>query len=122
MFYRSLIFFHERRAIGRRLDPATGIVYHLEYHPPPEHKGIHGRLVIIDEDNKALLHQKMSFFKDELPKLEKWFARFNNFKELDGNSTVGEIVSAMQPLLEQVAPPGSLEQDNGLFIFIHYLT
>jgi hypothetical protein len=36
--FLNIFIFIFCRAVGRRLDPVTGITYHLEYTPPPEHK------------------------------------------------------------------------------------
>jgi hypothetical protein len=38
--------------------------------------------VPVEEGESSALYQQLSAFKDELPKLEKWFSRFNNFKVL----------------------------------------
>ena len=39
-----------KRALGRRLDPATGRVYHLEFAPPPANDpGLVGRLQELDD-------------------------------------------------------------------------
>ena len=35
-----------RRSVGRRLDPETGVVYHVEFNPPPvDQQMISSRLV-----------------------------------------------------------------------------
>ena len=36
-----------KRALGRRLDPQSGTLYHLEYDPPPDEPGLHERLVAV---------------------------------------------------------------------------
>ena len=41
-----------KRALGRRLDPATGRVYHLEFDPPPANDpGLVARLKELDDSS-----------------------------------------------------------------------
>ena len=45
-----------RRASNRKLDPQTGIIYHMEDNPPPEDKAILARLQIIDDPEATEVH------------------------------------------------------------------
>lgn len=72
-----------RRAIGRRLDPLTGTIYHLEFNPPPQDQQlINGRLVSLDPGNTAQIQQQLIIFNENKPKLEEWFTIFQNLRAM----------------------------------------
>ncbi|CAM9311756.1 unnamed protein product, partial [Ectocarpus fasciculatus] len=48
------------RAVGRRLDPETGKIYHLEYSPPPA--DIMGRLVHRSDDSESKVKLRLKAF------------------------------------------------------------
>ena len=72
-----------RRALGRRLDPKTGTIYHLEFEPPqetedelgPTFDGINGRLVHVEgaADAEATLPMALVAYKDAEAALAEWY-------------------------------------------------
>lgn len=91
-----------KRASGRRVDPITGISYHLEYNPPPENVvGLFERLVPVeDEGNQSTqLQYQLAAFEEQEELLKEWFGRFGNMQILDASSTAAASLSAMTELI-----------------------
>mmetsp|Transcript_30270 Transcript_30270/g.27561 ORF Transcript_30270/g.27561 Transcript_30270/m.27561 type:complete len:143 (+) Transcript_30270:3-431(+) len=70
-----------RRALGRRLDPQTGTVYHLEDNPPPvDNSPLVERLVPINDNEcseAALINRLVNFDKNR-KQMEEWIKMFGD--------------------------------------------
>ena len=67
------------RALGRRVDPETGIAYHLDFDPPPEDEpGLAERLRLCEPPEATDAERRLHAWNDEreLAKLEAWLAKF----------------------------------------------
>ena len=67
------------RALGRRVDPETGIAYHLDFDPPPEDEpGLAERLRLCEPPEATDAERRLHAWNDEreLEKLEAWLAKF----------------------------------------------
>lgn len=68
-----------RRASGRRIDPQTGNIYHLEENPPPtDVKGLADRLQPINDadTNENKIKESYDSLKQNKESLENWFKKF----------------------------------------------
>jgi len=68
------------RALGRRVDPETGIAYHLDFDPPPEDEpGLAERLRLCEPPEATDAERRLHAWNDEreLAKLEAWLAKFD---------------------------------------------
>lgn len=68
-----------KRGAGRRVDPATGCVYHLEWNPPPAaDPGLVERLVedIGDSNDAVQLERRVLAHQQAHPSLAAWLGRF----------------------------------------------
>ena len=64
------------RALGRRVDPETGAVYHLDYDPPPEDEpGLAERLRDLVPPNLADVEKRLAEWSRGAEDLESWFAQ-----------------------------------------------
>ena len=69
------------RALGRRVDPETGAVYHLDYDPPPEDEpGLAERLRDLVPPNLADVEKRLAEWSRGAEDLESWFAQFPNLR------------------------------------------
>lgn len=70
----------ERRATGRRIDPQTSIIYHLEDNPAPEDSKnpIADRLTEVDDEvgNTTRLNRNNAQYDAVKPALEAWTSSF----------------------------------------------
>ena len=94
-----------KRATGRKIDPVTDIVYHLEFNPPPvDQPGIMERLVSLEDENTPLeqLQYIISVFEDQESGLKEWFSRFNNLYAFDGAVKIDEVQSSVMEVLNPI--------------------
>eukprot|EP00899_Mesostigma_viride_P005423 jgi/Mesvir1/14882/Mv25026-RA.1 len=75
-----------KRALGRRVDPLTGRVYHLEFDPPPtDDPGLADRLKDLAEEDAAHVLQRLAADSQEAGPLLSWFKRFGIDRTLDAS-------------------------------------
>ncbi|KXZ56759.1 hypothetical protein GPECTOR_1g684 [Gonium pectorale] len=93
-----------KRALGRRLDPTTGRVYHLEFDPPPANDpGLSARLKEVrDESNDAQQIQHRLAAQAELAgPLDDWLRRFSRLRRpVDGSAPLGEVLASANDVAE----------------------
>jgi uncharacterized MAPEG superfamily protein len=70
-----------RRALGRRVDPEDGRIYHMEFDPPPDK--VVGLMERLQENlgpynDAALAQVRLAAAVEEAPPLLKWMTRFDN--------------------------------------------
>ena len=61
------------RITGRRTDPETGEIYHLEYKPAPQH--IRGRLLQRDDDTEDTVRNRLSTFHKQTAPLSDFYEK-----------------------------------------------
>ncbi|TPX51313.1 adenylate kinase [Synchytrium endobioticum] len=94
-----------RRAAGRRVDPVTGTIYHLEFNlPPSEQYGILDRLVTLPDsaNETAQIQNQLAIFEEEELGLIDWFNKFQNLHVVDGNQLPAEVLQNVQSTLHAV--------------------
>ena len=88
-----------KRALGRRMDPETGEVYHLEFAPPPEEHepGLNERLVSVGgaEDAEASLPAALVGYTDGEGALTEWFDGFGILSPIDAEQGMDEVTAAV---------------------------
>ena len=70
------------RACGRRTDPETGTIYHLEYNPPPA--DIVGRLVHRKDDTEAAVKTRIEKYHSETEPIIPFYMAKGILKRVDG--------------------------------------
>ena len=100
-----------RRALGRRLDPQTGIIYHLEFQPPqevedelgPTFNGINGRLVDVEgaADQEASLPTALAAYAAEEAALEEWFSSLGVLALVPAEPSVDSVADAANAALAE---------------------
>jgi adenylate kinase len=81
-----------RRLSGRRTDPSTGAIYHLEFNPPPEDVPA-DRLVHRDDDRPEAIRKRLEVYRNETAPLETFFREHERLIEVDGVGDVDEVGS-----------------------------
>ena len=72
----------EERAVGRRMDPETGTIYHLTYNPPPE--DIAHRLVHRKDDTKEAVATRIAKYHSETAPIIPFYLEEGILKRVDG--------------------------------------
>ena len=68
-----------RRVNNRKVDPTTGIIYHLEDNPPPENdKKIKERLIDVTEPSIDSIKNDLQLFDETFPQIIDFLALFKN--------------------------------------------
>ncbi|KAI9311754.1 hypothetical protein BDR26DRAFT_1017305 [Obelidium mucronatum] len=104
-----------KRATGRRLDPVTGIEYHLELNPPPMNQpGVHERLVPVDDAgySDTQLQYQIALFEEQEDLLKEWFARFNNLHIIDSVVSLEESHQSVKDIVNELADKKELEKQQ----------
>ena len=72
----------EERAVGRRTDPETNVIYHLKYNPPP--KDIEHRLVHRKDDTKEAVSTRIAKYHSETAPIIPFYLEHGILKRVDG--------------------------------------
>lgn len=83
-----------QRACGRRTDPVTGKIYHLDFNPPP--RGISDRLVQRSDDTVESMTQRLKQFRQNANAVK---GSFDNILEINGLGTPNAVRSEIDGLL-----------------------
>ncbi|KAF5829801.1 hypothetical protein DUNSADRAFT_15464, partial [Dunaliella salina] len=85
-----------KRALGRRLDPMTGKVYHLEFDPPPANDpGLVARLKELDDSSNdaVAVQQRLVAHAATARPMDEWHKRFSRLRRpVDGSGPVEEVL------------------------------
>ncbi|MFL2958423.1 MAG: adenylate kinase [Candidatus Thalassarchaeaceae archaeon] len=77
------------RIVGRRMDPVTGDIYHIDYNPPPIE--IQDRLVQRKDDNEDTVRNRLAAYHQQTSPLSKWYSEQGILFAVDGNRTIQEV-------------------------------
>eukprot|EP00002_Diphylleia_rotans_P024704 TRINITY_DN4882_c0_g1_i5.p1 TRINITY_DN4882_c0_g1~~TRINITY_DN4882_c0_g1_i5.p1 ORF type:complete len:1532 (+),score=313.57 TRINITY_DN4882_c0_g1_i5:124-4719(+) len=104
-----------RRAVGRRIDPATDVVYHVEYGPPPQDETINGRLVeVIDDNNSEMqLQHLLAGFQSEEALLLDWFSSFRILQTADASMTIEGVNNLLKTKVDAIIKRNSEDTLSG---------
>ena len=85
------------RIVGRRMDPETGNIYHLDFKPPPEE--IKSRLIQRKDDNEDTVRSRLDAYHLQTSPLADYYDNFGILKRVDGNRSIGEVTESILSLL-----------------------
>jgi len=87
-----------KRVVGRRHDPLTGKVYHLDWNPPPNDE-IRQRLVVRSDDTAESMKQRLKQFHYNANAVK---CCYSNIVEIDGLGTPDEVLRDIDSSLKLV--------------------
>ncbi len=76
-----------RRISGRRIDPETGRIYHVEFDPPPA--GV--KVVQRDDDREEVVKKRLEIYHRETEPVADFYRKLGRLAEVDGEGTVPEV-------------------------------
>lgn len=95
-----------KRALGRRIDPSTSRIYHLEFDPPPtDQPGIMERLETVTDDSNDEQHlqHRLTDFDAVMAPLDEWLSRFVKLKRpLDGSRFIGDVLRSCTDVADSI--------------------
>ena len=86
------------RITGRRTDPETGEIYHLEYKPAPQH--IRGRLLQRDDDTEDTVRNRLSTFHKQTAPLSDFYREKGILVEIDGSGDIKQVSSYIEAIID----------------------
>lgn len=92
-----------QRILGRRMDPTTGIIYHLTYDPPPEH--IKSRLIQRHDDTIAIGKKRIQNYLSHVQFITSFYA--SKVELFDGTLSP---VALSQTILQRLANKHGLKK------------
>ncbi|SDR44752.1 adenylate kinase [Natronobacterium texcoconense] len=78
------------RLTGRRLDPETDEIYHLEYNPP-EDPEVEERLVQRDDDTEETVKERLRVFRENTEPVIEYYEEQGDLERVDGEQAPDEV-------------------------------
>ncbi|HEX9660391.1 MAG TPA: nucleoside monophosphate kinase, partial [Rhodothermales bacterium] len=90
-----------RRLSGRRMHPATGKIFHLEYSPPP--KSIREtELIQRPDDHPEAILNRLEVYHAETCPVKEHYRETGMIAEIDGQGSVDEVAARIQLVLRSL--------------------
>ena len=86
------------RIAGRRTDPETGEIYHVEYKPAPQ--DIRSRLLQRDDDTEDTVRNRLSTFHKQTAPLSDFYRDKGILIEVDGSGDIEQVSSSIEAIIE----------------------
>ncbi|MDF9744278.1 adenylate kinase [Natrinema salsiterrestre] len=90
------------RLTGRRMDPETGDIYHLEYNPP-EDPEVEDRLVQRDDDTEETVKERLSVFQENTQPVIEHYEEQGDLERVDGEQAPDEVWADVKSTIERNA-------------------
>lgn len=103
-----------RRIKGRRQDPQTSIIYHIEDNPPPtDVKGLNERLIaVVDEFSDGKAENMYEGFMKNLEEMKAWYQRFGKVsQDIEGHGKLFEVFERIDKHISNVLSEKHEEYD-----------
>lgn len=88
-----------RRLTGRRVDPETGDIYHVEF-DMPEDKEVRDRLTQRDDDTADVVKERLRVYRENTEPVIDYYREQGTLVEVDGEGTPDEVFERLSELLE----------------------
>ncbi len=88
-----------RRLTGRRMDPETGDIYHVEFDWPDE-ETIRERLVQREDDEEDTVRERLRVYRENTEPVIEHFRDRGDLVEVDGESTPAEVFDRLREVIE----------------------
>ena len=91
-----------RRLTGRRLDPETGDIYHVEYNPA-EDEEVAKRLVQRDDDTEETVRERLRVYRENTEPVIEFYDDAGELTRIDGEQAPDEVWEDVQDAVESNA-------------------
>lgn len=86
------------RITGRRMDPETGDIYHVEFNPAPA--AIQDRLIQRKDDTEEAVKARLAKYHSETTPIVPFYEELGILKRVDGVGTPNEVTARMMKALD----------------------
>ncbi len=87
------------RLTGRRMDPETGDIYHVEFNMPDDEE-IRGRLVQRDDDTEETVRERLRVFEENTQPVIDHYEETGELVRIDGEQTPDEVREDLESAIE----------------------
>tara|TARA_B100000900_G_C20422263_1_gene651460 strand:- start:182 stop:805 length:624 start_codon:yes stop_codon:yes gene_type:complete len=77
------------RIVGRRMDPETGEIYHIQFNPAPE--SIKDRLIQRKDDNELTVRNRLKSYHKQTSPLAIWYENQGLLIKIDGEQDIKKV-------------------------------
>ncbi|WP_101294658.1 adenylate kinase [Halegenticoccus soli] len=91
-----------RRLTGRRLDPETGDIYHVEF-DMPEDEAVRERLVQRDDDTEETVRERLRVYRENTEPVIEHYRERGKLVEVDGEGTPDEVFERIADVVREQA-------------------
>ena len=88
-----------RRLTGRRVDPETGDIYHVEFDMPDE-EAVRERLEQRDDDTEEVVKERLRVYEENTEPVIEFYRDQGELVEVDGEATPDDVFERLSELLE----------------------
>lgn len=88
------------RITGRRMDPGTGAIYHLEFNPPPAE--VAGRVIQREDDTVVACKARLSKYHSETAPIIPFYENKGLLRRVDGVGTPAEVTERITRALVDI--------------------
>tara|TARA_B100000029_G_C17559464_1_gene952831 strand:- start:939 stop:1556 length:618 start_codon:yes stop_codon:yes gene_type:complete len=85
------------RIVGRRMDPDTGEIYHVNFRPAPSE--VVGRLIQRKDDNEEAVRTRLTAYHSQTSPLADWYSEKGILKTVNGNQPMDDVAAEISQLL-----------------------
>ncbi len=94
------------RAVGRRVCPKDGTVYHIKYNPPKKLPGKCDRcgspLVQRDDDKEETVRERLRVYKEQTEPLIEYYRKKCKLVDIDGAGGIDSVFNQMVVAIEKI--------------------
>jgi len=87
------------RLTGRRLDPETGDIYHVEYNPPEE-PAVESRLIQRDDDDEETVRERLRVYRENTEPVVERYEQQGVLERIDGEGSPEEVWEDVKATIE----------------------
>ena len=94
-----------KRMSGRRIHPASGRVYHVEYNPPKvdnKDDETGEDLIIRPDDQEQTVRNRLKVYQDQTSPLIEYYSKLNILQKLEANGSIEEINNKIKQAINNV--------------------
>ena len=88
------------RIVGRRMDPETGMIYHIRFNPPPT--DVSARVVQRKDDTEDTVRNRLLAYYEQTAPLADWYNQRGLLVKIDGNRSIEEVGSAIEAAISSL--------------------
>lgn len=88
------------RIVGRRMDPETGEIFHVQFKPaPPE---IEGRLIQRPDDTEETVRSRLEAYHNQTAPLADWYSDRGLLIRIDGNASINQVGVSVERAISRI--------------------